>query len=204
MLRPAVTSFVNFYFIDAALANALFQVGSLLLEMYWTPEGSFVWWQWFVQMWIGLALGWAGRWIQSRLRHVMTVMPNRLDASWVWTTWIAVAVAMCTLFYDIVVHNTGLQSLQDGGFTEGPLLSLVTMLFVLLVAEVWGAAKQMPHCTFRLWDLYPLAGLVITGIVAVDMLAFLKGYYLVLIIAAVALGSMVGGAVFTFLMTIKF
>jgi len=113
--------------------------------------------------------------------------PRHRDDAWLWGVLCVLATASTTLLYNVRVHGGGTDSLQTP-FSVGVLLTVLLMWLVLLVLEGVAYTLQMGQADFKLWGLYPGCGLVVACVAALDMLAFLQGYYLVLILAGLLAG----------------
>jgi hypothetical protein len=242
MLLPLILTFVNVYFLDLLLFNALLQAVDFLLCYYYAQT---VWWHFLVQMPPGIAAALACRLVQHRilldtrtadaprkarklkpLKHAESgaallsptpvdayeedalppsrwwprLLPRAGDDTWLWSALCAVAASAPMLVYNVVVHGGGADSLQTP-FTVGVLIATLLVWLVLLVLEGVAYETQMGQADFLLWGLYPACGLVVAAMAALDMLAFLEGYYLVLIIGGLVLVMAAAARVFRWLMT---
>ena len=237
MLRPLILTFVNFYFGELLVFNALLQAVEFLLIYYYS---DIEWWQFWVQVPPGIAAALVCRFVQDRiLRDTLPARaetklkrrkgsesaaqllaasvsalperppPSRLgprllpragDDTWLWGTLCAIGASAPMLVYGVEVHGGGSDSLQTP-FTVGVLLAVLLVWLALLVLEGVAYATQMGQSDFQLWGLYPACGLVVAAMAALDMLAFLEGYYLVLIIGGLLVAFWAAGAAFRWLMT---
>jgi len=179
MLRPLLLTFVNFYFVDWLLGAALLEAAYFVLLHFWSHT---VWWHFLIQLPIGIVMALACRFLQDRWRSSLLVLTRNVSDDWMWTTALSVALAVCALIYPIQLTNTGDQSLQSP-FSSGAFMYWALVLVILFVGEAVAYTVEFKRAKFRLLGLYPLCGLVLSGIVAIDLLAFKQSYYLVLIAA---------------------
>jgi len=186
MLRPLLLTFVNFYFVDWLVGAALLEACYFVLLHFWSET---VWWQFLIQLPIGIVMALACRYVQDRWRSSLLVLTRAVSDDWMWTTALSVSLALCTLLYPIELTNTGDQSLQSP-FSSGAFMYWALVLVLLFVAEAVAYTMEFKRAKFRLLGLYPLCGLVISAVVAIDLLAFKQAYYLVLIAAALMLPLM--------------
>jgi len=128
------------------------------------------------------------------------MLPRAGDDTWLWGTLCAIGASAPMLVYDVEVHGGGSDSLQSP-FSVGVLLAVLLVWLALLVLEGVAYATHMGQSDFQLWGLYPACGLVVAAMAALDMLAFLEGYYLVLIIGGLLVAFWALGGAFRWLMT---
>ena len=188
MLRPLLFTFITAYFVDWIVGAALLETVYLILLIFWAGNIDKSSWQFWVQLFvgqvpIGVLLALACRYAQDRWRSSLLLLTTHVSADWMWTTLISATLVAETLLYPLKLDNTGDQSLQTP-FSSGAMMYWTIALSTLFVAECIAYSMELKRAKFRLGGLYPLCGLVISGIVCIDLLAFKQGYALVGIIAA--------------------
>jgi len=183
MLRSLILTFINFYFVDWLVAASLLQAvyGIMLCTL-----GHTLWYEVLAQLPIGIALAVGCRYVQGRWKNSMLLLTTHVSPDWTWTGFVSLMLAAASIIYPFKVENTGSDSLQTP-FAAGTMIFWGAAIVILYVCEGTAYSLEFKRAKFRLFGLYPLCALVVSAIVTVDMLAFKKGYFIVLIIWALML-----------------
>lgn len=220
MLKPLITGFLDLYLIDFLPVNALFAGGAFVWDMHvpglsedrlHAMHGA-EFWQYWVQFAAGAVLAcvlrlltlrtWRARTLSGQQRSILGlhVLPYGSHAVSVAYHGVLIAAAafLAMFMYRHRLHDPA--SALGEPFSVGILVSLVGVWCVLLAAEIAeyyiGVAGE-PHASHLsvLDSRNVAAALVVAALMALDLLAFEHGPWLVLLVsggvAAAWLGSVV-------------
>lgn len=208
MLKPLITGFLNLFYVDHLLLNVAFAGVAFLFDLkvpgppdrtLRSMHGSDYWIYW-VQVAAGFALALFVRLGTARL-HLIRLWPTTLETA--GDAYIGVIIAamafMAMFFYRIRIRDPA-DALAEP-FAVGIVISLLLLWCVFLAAELiqfyLGALEDTRMTVASSRNV--TSTLVTSALIALDLLAFEHGHWLVLLgvggLAAAAFGSIVISAI---------
>jgi hypothetical protein len=193
MLRTLVVAFVNFHFIDLIWLNLILAMLDFYIQYTYNSENLIIW-LFFVLYAIGFPLACVSRWLQrpethkgrTRFQQIGTIIPGRVNESWVWLLVVAISTMLCTAPYSLKVTNVGALGLQDP-FSVGVFISVGLITLVLFILSGVAYGFELTEDSFAQEGMYRTCWIGVLGIAALDLVAFQGGWALVLITAGLML-----------------
>jgi hypothetical protein len=195
MLRPLIASFINFHYNDYIVLSVIFEVFLFLFEFYYAGTR---WWHFLIQAAISVELAFLARMPQSRQWQMFTLFPKAAGPGAFLQVVCAVLLCLPLGLYENRIHDP-MNSLQMT-FYIGAVHAMVLMLVLVMIVEGIGYFFKQPSCQFRLLGQHQLGYVVSLAIAAIDGLAFMGGYRLVLTTVAWMIATSLLGFVFNYVL----
>lgn len=194
MLKPFITGFLNFHFIDYLLFNAAFAAGAFFFD--WRVPGPDAvgvhimtkrdYWVYWVQNVCGVVAAYLLRLFTGRSLRPRLLPPNSEAGGLAYQGLLVAFVAFLAMFLYRMRIDDPADALVEP-FAIGIVISAVALCCVLLAAELieyylgtLPAPTQLSFDTSRNLQ----AALCVLAAMALDLLAFEHGHYLVLLTLA--------------------
>lgn len=193
MLRPLITSFINFHYIDLLPLSVGIEVFIFLYEFYYAHTK---WWHFLIQALISVEVAFVARIPQGRQGKMFAIVPRVLDPSVLPQILCVALLCLPLALYENRIHDP-MNSLQST-FYIGAVFSVLGIGVAIGLIEGIGYFFKQPSCNFRLLGQHRTCFSVVLLLVIFDGLVFLNAYRFVLATIGWVLGAAVLGIVFNY------
>ncbi len=181
MLRFAINTFINVYYVDLLILNILLAAIASVVEILVFDA---VWWHVPLQIVPAVSLAVLGRLLQrvpgkplGRAGLVFKLWLHRAGEDWMRPLAIAVILPLCTIPYDYVIQHPALSANEQ--FPIGIIWSTAYIVLALHVIECIGLFFDQPSCEFKLFGLHSACAIGCIIIASFDVVVFTRSYYIV-------------------------